>query len=53
MRVREKKAGISAHAISGTYVVLFGFDATPAKRKGLLGFAIERTDPKEKTEILA
>jgi phosphatidylserine/phosphatidylglycerophosphate/cardiolipin synthase-like enzyme len=50
MRVRGKKAGISAHAITGTYVVLFGFDATPAKRKGLLGFAIERTDPKEKQQ---
>jgi phosphatidylserine/phosphatidylglycerophosphate/cardiolipin synthase-like enzyme len=50
MRVREKKGGISAHAIAGTYVVLLGFNATPAKRKGLLGFAIQRTDLQEKEQ---
>ncbi len=50
MRVRSSNAGVSAQAIAGTYVVLLGLDATAAKRKGLLGFAIQRTDHKAKEE---
>jgi hypothetical protein len=34
---------VTVNAISGTHAVLLGFDVAPAKRKGLLGFAVERT----------
>lgn len=44
MRVRASKNGISVHAIAGTDVVMFAFDATKAARKGLLGFAIHRME---------
>ena len=47
MRKRVKQKGtksISVNAIAGTYVVLLGMDASPAAKKGLLGFAIHRTD---------
>lgn len=47
MRVRKKNSGIVVHAVAGTNVVLMGFDVTEAKRKGLLGFSIERTDHTE------
>lgn len=39
--------GLTVQAIAGTYVVLLGFDITPEKRKGLLGFAIHRVDQTE------
>ena len=42
MRVRASHGGISVHAIAGTDVVMFAFDATQAARKNLLGFAIHR-----------
>ncbi|WP_315823202.1 hypothetical protein [Paraflavitalea speifideaquila] len=48
-RVNNGK-GISVHGIAGTYVVLLGMDATPQARKGLLGFAIHRTDKTEKEQ---
>ena len=54
MRKRISSEGsrkISVNAISGTYVVLLGFDATPAARKGLLGFAIHRNDLTEKEQF--
>jgi phosphatidylserine/phosphatidylglycerophosphate/cardiolipin synthase-like enzyme len=44
MRVREKKDGVSVHAVSGTHVVLLGLDVTAAARKDLLGFSILRKD---------
>jgi phosphatidylserine/phosphatidylglycerophosphate/cardiolipin synthase-like enzyme len=44
MRVKRKKSGISVRAISGSYVVFLGFDATEDASEGLLGFAIRRTD---------
>ena len=48
MRVRKDNGhGVSAHVIAGTHVVLLNFDATPAARKGLLGFSIHRTDHTE------
>jgi phosphatidylserine/phosphatidylglycerophosphate/cardiolipin synthase-like enzyme len=34
---------VTLNAISGTHAVLLGFDVPPGKRKGLLGFAVERT----------
>jgi phosphatidylserine/phosphatidylglycerophosphate/cardiolipin synthase-like enzyme len=50
MRNRVKQSGtkaISVNAIGGTYVVLLAMDANAAARKGLLGFAIHRTDKTE------
>jgi phosphatidylserine/phosphatidylglycerophosphate/cardiolipin synthase-like enzyme len=44
MRVGAKNDGISVHAIAGSYVVVLGLDCTKQARRGLLGFAIERTD---------
>ena len=39
MRVRKSKAGLTVNVVAGTHVVFLGFDLTPAKRKGLRGFA--------------
>lgn len=47
MRYSGKNQGVSAFFVAGTYVVLMGFDATDDARKGLLGFAIQRTDKTE------
>jgi phosphatidylserine/phosphatidylglycerophosphate/cardiolipin synthase-like enzyme len=44
MRKRVKKGPLSVHAIAGSYVVLLGIDMTESASKGVLGFAIERTD---------
>jgi hypothetical protein len=44
MRYSGKNQGVSAYFVAGTYVVLMGFDATDDARKGLLGFAVQRTD---------
>jgi phosphatidylserine/phosphatidylglycerophosphate/cardiolipin synthase-like enzyme len=44
MRVKRKRSGITVRAISGTYVVFLGIDASKKARKKLLGFAIRRTD---------
>jgi phosphatidylserine/phosphatidylglycerophosphate/cardiolipin synthase-like enzyme len=48
MRIRKQSDGISVHAVSGTYVVTLGMNATTAEaRNGLLGFAIRRIDKTE------
>jgi phosphatidylserine/phosphatidylglycerophosphate/cardiolipin synthase-like enzyme len=47
MRVRNQNGAISVQAVAGSYVVLLGMDATPEAAKGLLGFAIYRTDHTE------
>jgi phosphatidylserine/phosphatidylglycerophosphate/cardiolipin synthase-like enzyme len=47
VRVREKNGKFSVQAISGTYVVLLGINAEQSATKGLLGFAIHRTDHTE------
>jgi phosphatidylserine/phosphatidylglycerophosphate/cardiolipin synthase-like enzyme len=44
MRVRAKSPNLSVHAISGTHVVCLGLDAPKEATKGLLGFAISRTN---------
>lgn len=44
MHFRKTVAGISVHAITGTYVVTLGMNASAEARKGLLGFALRRTD---------
>lgn len=48
MRVPKEQDGITVNAISGTFVVLMGFDI--ADPKGLLGFAIHRKDLTENEE---
>ncbi len=47
MRYSGANEGFSAYFVAGTYVVLMGFNATDEARKGLLGFAIHRTDKTE------
>lgn len=39
--------GFQAFAVAGTNTVSFAIRASAAARKGLLGFAVERSDPKE------
>src|SRR5205807_1451610 len=50
MRVFKKNGDFSVHAISGTYVVILGMNMTQAAAKGLLGFAVHRTDHTENEE---
>ncbi|MFA5121760.1 phospholipase D-like domain-containing protein [Zavarzinia sp.] len=47
MRVRSGAGGFDLLAIGGSNVVLLAIDATPAARKGLLGFALKRSDASE------
>lgn len=47
MRVITDADGITVRAIAGTYVVILAIDASAQARKGLLGFAIRRTDKTE------
>ena len=47
MRVTRTNDGLKVHAVSGTYVVLLGFDLAEADCEGLLGFSIHRTDHTE------
>ena len=42
MRVKKALNGVSVKAYAGTTGVLLGMNVVPAKRSGLLGFAIER-----------
>jgi len=48
MRTRNTSGPLSVHAIAGSYVVLLGLDLATRSSRGLLGFAIERWDPKER-----
>jgi hypothetical protein len=53
MRFRsEKSGGFRVFAVSGVNTVSFGIEATATARKGLLGFAVERTDPAGKTKTI-
>jgi len=47
MRVTASKGGFDVRAIGGSHVVLLAIDATKGARRGLLGFALKRTDAKE------
>lgn len=47
MRNRKESGGLVVKAISGTYVVLLGWDVAKANEAGLLGIAIQRTDETE------
>lgn len=42
--IQPGENSISVNAVAGTYVVLLAMDASETARKGLLGFAIHRTD---------
>ncbi|HWO59068.1 MAG TPA: hypothetical protein VNO31_03365 [Umezawaea sp.] len=48
MGTRNTSGPLSVHAIAGSYVVLLGLDLAKRSSRGLLGFAIERWDPKER-----
>jgi phosphatidylserine/phosphatidylglycerophosphate/cardiolipin synthase-like enzyme len=50
MRKREKKGPLSVHAVAGSYVVLLGIDMDEENSKGVLGFAIQRTDHTNKNK---
>lgn len=47
MRKRVSKGGLTVNAIAGSYVVILGLGISNARRKGLRGFAIRRTDVTE------
>jgi len=47
MRKRVSKNGLTVNAVAGSYVVVLGLDVSEARRKGLRGFAIRRTDKTE------
>ena len=48
MRFKSAKTdGFQIFAVAGTNTVSFGIEASAAARKGLLGFAVERAEPKE------
>lgn len=52
MRVQVKRI-LKVRAISGTYVVFLAFDLAESDAKGLMGFAIRRTDvARQETEFL-
>ncbi len=43
--MRKKASGlVTVRAISGTYVIFLAFDMKESDAKGLMGFAIQRTD---------
>jgi hypothetical protein len=44
LRQRADTSSLSVLAITGTHVVLFGFNVPESARKGLLGFGLHRTD---------
>ena len=47
MRQRVSKNGLTVNAVAGSCVVMLGLNISDAKRKGLRGFAIKRTDKTE------
>jgi phosphatidylserine/phosphatidylglycerophosphate/cardiolipin synthase-like enzyme len=50
--MRKKESGIvSVRAISGTYVVFLAFSMKKSDTKGLMGFAIQRTDLTEQETV--
>jgi HKD family nuclease len=47
MRKHVTKNGLTVNAVAGSFVVVLGLNVTDAKRAGLRGFAIRRTDNTE------
>lgn len=50
MRYLEENNGLKVRAITGTRSILLAFDADPATRNGLRGFAIRRTENLKKPD---
>ena len=52
MRVSKSSEGLTVRAIAGTHNIILGIDLDEKKRKGCLGFSIQRAkvDPKKKGE---
>ncbi len=48
----EKTGGFQVFAVTGVNTVSFGISATAKAKKGLLGFAVERTDPSGKSKTI-
>jgi phosphatidylserine/phosphatidylglycerophosphate/cardiolipin synthase-like enzyme len=48
--IQTSEKSLSVNAIAGTYVVLLAMDVNESARKGLLGFAINRTDVTQKEQ---
>lgn len=44
MRVKKKKDGLTVLGVAGAYVVSLGMNMSKADMKGVLGFAVQRTD---------
>src|ERR1043166_311677 len=44
MRKRKVSGGLTINAIAGTYVLCFGLDLAPAKRRAFRGFGFKRLD---------
>ena len=51
MRKKLTKAGLTVNAIAGTHVVTLGLNLSDAKRKGCLGFAVQREDHTEEEKV--
>ncbi len=52
MRFKSRKTdGYQVFAVSGTNTISFGIDFDGADTRGLLGFAVERSDPAEKQKF--
>ncbi len=47
----QKTGGYQVFAVSGTNTISFGIDFDGADTRGLLGFAVERSDPAEKQKF--
>jgi phosphatidylserine/phosphatidylglycerophosphate/cardiolipin synthase-like enzyme len=47
MRKRKTDNGLTVNAVAGSHVVFLGLNITDAKRTGLRGFAVKRTDHNE------
>ena len=47
MRRKRSNEGVTVNAIAGTHVVTLGLDLSSARRRGCLGFAIQREDKTE------
>jgi len=47
MRRKRTASGLTVNAVAGNHVVLLGLDLDDARRKGCLGFAIQREDHTE------
>jgi phosphatidylserine/phosphatidylglycerophosphate/cardiolipin synthase-like enzyme len=45
--VKDPASSLTVNAIPGVHVILFGLDMSKTEAKGLLGFAVERTDHTE------